>query len=103
MGKRALLLLTTGVGILMLGEGVLALVGFRYEIKPERVEFGWPDPASRSALYEADPDLFWVTTDYRETLQAIRSREPRRRRLGSYSPFLGDRKPENAGRRGELL
>ena len=64
MGKRMLLLAATTACILMLAEGVLTLVGFRYEIKPEAVEFGWPNPKTRDALYELDPDLFWVTTDY---------------------------------------
>ena len=77
MVKRILLLAATTVGVLMLAEGFLTLVGFRYEIKPEGVEFGWPNPKTRDALYELDPDLFWVTSDYRESLHAIRSRQRR--------------------------
>lgn len=70
---RAGLLLAIGsvaVTVLLI-EGVLRLSGFEYHLMPA-VQFGWPDPQTIQSAYADDPDLFWVTKDYREKLRAAR-------------------------------
>jgi lysophospholipase L1-like esterase len=60
---------------LLLVEGALRTAGFRYELMPE-VQFGWPDPQTIQSAYAPDPDLFWVTKDYREKLQSAQRTHP---------------------------
>jgi len=66
--------LSLGVFVLLLGaiEVGLRLAGFSYEIDIDRVEFGWPDPEVREDLFDSDPDLFWVSRDYRQVLHSLR-------------------------------
>ena len=61
---------------LALAEGLLRALDFRFELKPEAVEFGWPNPDSRRALYEVDPDLFWVPKGYAARLETLRTQSP---------------------------
>lgn len=63
------------VGSLAVAEGALRLAGFEYHLMPT-VQFGWPDPQTIAATYADDPDLFWVTRDYREKLRAARRTHP---------------------------
>jgi len=56
---------------LLLVEGALRVTGFEYHLMPA-VQFGWPDPQTIHSAYADDPDLFWVTKDYREKLRAAR-------------------------------
>ena len=68
---------------LVLGEGVLRAGGFAFQIAPEAVEFGWPDPVVLKEHYAGDPDVFWVLKDY----------DSRLRRYAPGSPdivFMGD-------------
>ena len=60
---------------LLVLEGVLRLTGFEYHLMPT-VQFGWPDPQTIQSAYADDPDLFWVTKDYREKLRAARRSHP---------------------------
>ncbi len=58
-------------------------MGFSFQIAPEAVEFGWPDPVVLKEHYAGDPDLFWVLKDY----------DLRLRRFAPGSPdivFMGD-------------
>lgn len=80
--RASLLAVSLLVG-LALGEAGLRIVGFRYSLAPERVEFGWPNPEVRRNLYRPDPELFWVPKDYAQRLARLRSE-----RLGI--AFLGD-------------
>jgi lysophospholipase L1-like esterase len=59
---------------LVVAELALRAGGFRFDFVPS-LEFGWPDPKTISDVYQADPDLLWVTRDYQATLAAAR-REP---------------------------
>ena len=34
------------------------------------IQFGWPDPQTIKSNYADDPDLFWVTKDYKDKLRA---------------------------------
>jgi lysophospholipase L1-like esterase len=64
-------------GVLMalaVAEAALRIGGFHFDFVPA-LEFGWPDPKTISEVYQADPDLLWVTRDYQATLAAAR-REP---------------------------
>jgi lysophospholipase L1-like esterase len=71
-----LLLATFGVvASLAVAEAALRLDGFEFHLMPI-VQFGWPDPQTIAAHYADDPDLFWVTRDYREKLQAARRTHP---------------------------
>ena len=71
------LLLTIGsiVFTLLLVEGALRAAGFEYQLMPA-VQFGWPDPQTIQSAYATDPDLFWVTKDYRDKLRSARRTHP---------------------------
>ena len=56
-------------------EGALRLAGFHFDFVPT-LEFGWPDPVALEEAYQPDPDLVWVTKDYRATLRAARREHP---------------------------
>ena len=60
---------------LLLVEAALRLTGFEYHLMPS-VQFGWPDPQTIQSAYADDPQLFWVTKDYREKLRAARRNHP---------------------------
>ena len=61
---------------LALAEAALRAAHFHFDLMPT-LEFGWPDPvAIHDGRYADDPDLVWVTRDYRETLRAARRTHP---------------------------
>src|SRR5262245_6706911 len=60
---------------LLLVEAALRIARFEYHLMPS-VQFGWPDPQTIQSAYASDPDLFWVTKDYREKLRAARRTHP---------------------------
>ncbi len=60
---------------LLAAEGILRVAGFQYEVLPV-VQVGWPDPQTIQSHYAADPDLFWVTQDYRVKLREARRSRP---------------------------
>jgi lysophospholipase L1-like esterase len=64
LAVKIVLLVVSVVAALALGEGILRAAGFAFEIAPEAVEFGWPDPVVLKEHYARDPDLFWVLKDY---------------------------------------
>src|SRR3954447_18997141 len=67
-----LLLALFGVTLALLtGEGALHAAHFRFDLVPT-LEFGWPDPVALHDHYAADPDLIWVTRDYRLSLREAR-------------------------------
>jgi lysophospholipase L1-like esterase len=74
---RAGLLLAIGsiAATLLLIEIALRVAGFEYHLMPT-VQFGWPDPQTIQSAYADDPDLFWVTKDYRQKLRAARRSHP---------------------------
>lgn len=61
----------------------LRIAGYSFELAPESVEFGYPNPIVRRNYFRIDPDLWWVTKKYQLTLANIA--ENRRPVL-----FLGD-------------
>jgi lysophospholipase L1-like esterase len=69
--QLALLVVSLAVAI-ALCELVLRAIGFEFDLAPERVEFGWPDPVTMENQYRSDPDLFWVPKNYSEILESIR-------------------------------
>lgn len=72
----ATLLVVASLAIsLAAAEGALRIAGFHFDFVPT-LEFGWPDPVAIKEAYEADPDLVWVTKDYRATLRAARREHP---------------------------
>jgi lysophospholipase L1-like esterase len=64
--------LTISVGA---AEVALRIAGFHFDFVPT-LEFGWPDPKAIKEAYEPDPDLVWVTKDYRATLREARREHP---------------------------
>jgi lysophospholipase L1-like esterase len=56
-------------------EAGLRLGGFRFDQMPT-VQFGWPDPTTIAEAYEPDPDLLWVTKNYRGAVDAARRNTP---------------------------
>ena len=64
LALKICLLALSLLAALVLGEGVLRAGGFAFQIAPEAVEFGWPDPVVLKEHYTGDPDVFWVLKDY---------------------------------------
>jgi lysophospholipase L1-like esterase len=56
-------------------ELVLRVTGFEYRPFPV-VQFGWPDPHAIEQAYQSDPDLLWVTRNYRDQIEAGRRQRP---------------------------
>lgn len=78
-------LLLALVGILFavaVSEAALRVAHFHFDLVPT-LEFGWPDPVTLRDAYASDPDLIWVTRDYRERLRNAR-------RLHPALVFMGD-------------
>jgi lysophospholipase L1-like esterase len=68
-----------GLGIalpLVIAELALCALGFEFDMAPDRVEFGWPDPEVLNDQYRREPELFWVQRDYPARLVALRSNRP---------------------------
>src|SRR5947208_2904730 len=73
---RRLLLVVTAIVVGLAGvELALRLTGFSFRTYPS-VQFGWPEPAKISDLFDPDPDLFWVTRGYAEELNSARHTQP---------------------------
>lgn len=74
--RTGLLLAIGSIAVtLVLIEGALRVAGFEYHLMPA-VQFGWPDPQTIQSAYADDPDLFWVTKDYRQKLRDARRSHP---------------------------
>jgi hypothetical protein len=71
-----LLLAVAGV-LLALGtaEGALRAAHFHFDLVPS-LQFGWPDAVALHDAYSPDPDLVWVTRDYKATLKDARRTHP---------------------------
>lgn len=71
-----LLLAAFGVVLALgLGETALRVARFHFDLVPS-LEFGWPDPVAMRDAYTSDPDLVWVTRNYRETLLGAHRTHP---------------------------
>jgi len=85
-------LVVAGVStLLLLGvvELTLRLTGFSYELQPEDIEFGKPDPQLMRIGFRQDDDLFWVTKNYREKLERLRREQPPLVFMGDSCTHLG--------------
>ena len=58
---------------LLAGELFLRVVGYRFALHPETVQFGWPDPVELQKRYVVDRDLLWVPRDYEARLDSLRT------------------------------
>lgn len=54
----------------------LRLIGFRYHLYPEKIQFGYPRPEHFATLYRADKERLWVRQDYFKSLEAISAEKP---------------------------
>jgi lysophospholipase L1-like esterase len=72
---RAALALFGVVLSLAIAEAGLRAAGFAFDLIPS-LEFGFPDPVSLRDAFAPDPDLVWVTQDYRARLRAARRAHP---------------------------
>lgn len=74
--KGRALLAAAGV-LLALGtaEGALRVAHFHFDLVPS-LQFGWPDAVALHEAYTSDPDLVWVTRDYRDRLRDARRAHP---------------------------
>ena len=71
-----LLLAVFGVTLALgIGEAALRIARFHFDLVPT-LEFGWPDPVAMRDAYTTDPDLVWVTRDYRDVLREARRSSP---------------------------
>jgi lysophospholipase L1-like esterase len=73
--RNVLLLLGSLLCALVLGEVALRVAGFRFDLSPERVEFGWPDPQTFELVFDPDLDLFWVPKGYAVELEKLSALE----------------------------
>jgi lysophospholipase L1-like esterase len=60
---------------LLTAEATLRVSHFHFDFVPS-LQFGWPDAVALRDAYAPDPDLIWVTHDYRDTLRAARRTHP---------------------------
>lgn len=69
--------LAIGGGLLALSvaEATLRMARYHFDFVPS-LQFGWPDPVALRDAYLPDPDLIWVTRNYRDTLRAARRSHP---------------------------
>ncbi|MEO1367651.1 MAG: SGNH/GDSL hydrolase family protein, partial [Acidobacteriota bacterium] len=70
-------------------ELTLRLSGFSFVLYPEDIEFGRPDPVMLEVGFTPDDDLFWVTRDYDQKLEALREKKPPLLLLGDSCTHLG--------------
>jgi lysophospholipase L1-like esterase len=56
-------------------EAALRVARFHFDLVPS-LQFGWPDATALHDAYAPDPDLVWVTRDYRERLREARHAHP---------------------------
>jgi lysophospholipase L1-like esterase len=68
---------------LILSEVTLRALGFRFQLFPERIEFGYPDPKAFQDVFIPDPDLLYVENTYPAHLEALKKAAPK-------LIFLGD-------------
>jgi len=61
---------------LLAAELALRLVDFRFQLYPDRIEFGFPDPAVLESEFVADERLLWVGPNYAEELDRARRERP---------------------------
>lgn len=67
----------------------LRLTDYSFRLYPETIEFGAPDPVMLETGFIEDPEVFWVTPDYAEKLDAYRRSKPRLIFLGDSVTDLG--------------
>ena len=61
---------------LAMAEIALRIVGFSYQLFPEKIEFGYPDFKTMEARYIEDPDLFWTPQKYQERVAKLIAKPP---------------------------
>jgi hypothetical protein len=61
---------------LLIGEGILRAIDFRYRLYPEKIEFGWPNPQVLESIYTPDDDLLWVPKTYHAEVTELISSPP---------------------------
>ncbi len=71
LAAGVLLTMAGVVGALGVAELALRVFHFRFRAIPE-VQFGWPQPKVIENEFQRDPDLIWVTRDYRDRLARAR-------------------------------
>ncbi len=76
LGKPVLLVFSSTLITLIAIEFVLRLVGFSYQLYPEKIEFGAPTPAQIESGFLVDRELLWVTKDYFKKLDDGRATAP---------------------------
>jgi lysophospholipase L1-like esterase len=77
--KRMFSLLAVLVAVLFalgVGELLLRVTGFEFNLHLSKIEYGWPDPVTMKQLYYADQDLLWVPQNYESVLQGWRAKKP---------------------------
>jgi lysophospholipase L1-like esterase len=106
LGINLALTLITVLFLFGIVEGTLRLTGFSFHLGPEDIEFGKPDPELMRIGFEQDDELFWVTKDYGEKLEALRRERPPLifmgdscTHLGRYDEAFADKVAERHGRR----
>ncbi len=58
------------------GELLLLVTGFEFNLHLSKIEYGWPDPVTMKQLYYADQDLLWVPQNYESVLKHWRAKKP---------------------------
>ena len=76
MGRTSILVALSLLIALAVAEAALRVSGFSFDLAPESVEFGWPQPRTIDRLYLPDPDLFWVPKSYYGDLAALEDAPP---------------------------
>ncbi len=75
-GALVALLVASTIAALGLAEIALRVVGFRFLLYPERIEFGSPNPQEMKSEFVPHDRLLWVRPGYEEKLQRAREERP---------------------------
>ena len=75
-GARIALLVIGTIAALGLAEVVLRVVGFRFLLYPEHIEFGSPNPQEMKSEFVPHDRLLWVRPGYEETVRRAREERP---------------------------
>ena len=70
-----LLILSLAVPLIV-AELALRWSGFRFQLYPTKVQFGWPTPLDLQSDYQIDRELLWVSRQYPSKVTAWKGKRP---------------------------
>lgn len=71
-------------------EGLLRFTGFEFRLYPKEIRFAHTGDRQTELLFQADPDLLWVSTGYDQIRKFYQANNPRIAFIGDSCTALGD-------------